>query len=71
MSERFETKHCIKALYKYSSFPFFKHAERVQSSLVTITSITYQCFERQQYWSCPVLSNDKFSEIVVYDHMTI
>ena len=23
MSERFETKRCIKALYKYSSFPFF------------------------------------------------
>ena len=22
MSERFETKRCIKALYKYSSFPF-------------------------------------------------
>ena len=22
MSERFDTKRCIKALYKYSSFPF-------------------------------------------------
>jgi len=22
MSERFETKRCMKALYKYSSFPF-------------------------------------------------
>ena len=23
MSERLETKRCIKAIYKYSSFPFF------------------------------------------------
>jgi len=26
MSERFETKRCIKALYKYSAFPYFSYS---------------------------------------------
>ena len=31
MSERLESKRCIKALYKYSSFPFFPFLRRLDS----------------------------------------
>ena len=41
MSERLETKRCIKALYKYSSFPFLSF------KLTSLTKHMYQSQGRE------------------------
>jgi len=42
MSERFETKHCTKALYKYSSFlSFYWQFGRELAFYVTLTNLHY------------------------------
>ena len=48
MSERLETKRCIKALYKYSSFPFLFDIDKAQ------THAAESCFTQKtgvHFWS--------------------
>ena len=44
MSERLETKRCIKALYKYSSFPFsFPFPGWIEPSTLHVVSVGLVC----------------------------
>jgi len=42
MPEHFETKCCIKALYKYSSFPFLSSASAVSIPVANLTTFGVQ-----------------------------